>query len=362
MNVLIAGGGTAGHVNPAIALAGALDGHRILFLGTEKGVEARLVPEAGFELATIEVKGFDRSKPLSIFGTGAKAVKAVGQARKIAKGFRPDVVVGMGGYVSLPACLAARSADAKVVLHEQNIVFGLAHRLSMPLATRVAVSFEDTMIKARGKGVYTGNPVLPSLANLDRPAARRSAYETFSLDEGRKTLLIFGGSLGARSINAAATGLTSLWKGRADVQVLHVTGRSAYDSVIAAAQGAPEGFTYRIVPYVEDMGLAYAVADLALCRGGATTVAELCVVGVPSIIVPYPYHRDRQQERHGRVLERAGAARVLLDDRLSAEVLSDIAGELLNDDGALEQMASSARGLGRRDAAQELARVVKEVV
>ncbi|MBA2725742.1 MAG: glycosyltransferase, partial [Actinobacteria bacterium] len=169
MKVVIAGGGTAGHVNPAIALAHALVGHDVAFLGTERGVESTLVPDEGFELRTIDVVGFDRSKPTTIVKTGMRALAAVEQTRKILSEIGPDVVVGMGGYVSLPASFAAKSRRLPLVLHEQNIVLGLAHKVSKPLAARVAVSFEDTLRETGKKGVYTGNPVKSQLTKLDQP-------------------------------------------------------------------------------------------------------------------------------------------------------------------------------------------------
>jgi UDP-N-acetylglucosamine--N-acetylmuramyl-(pentapeptide) pyrophosphoryl-undecaprenol N-acetylglucosamine transferase len=361
MNVVIAGGGTAGHVNPALALAGALEGHAVSFIGTARGAEMKLVPSAGFELDTVEVRGFDRSRPLSIFGVGLQATRAVGTSRQVLRRRDADVVVGMGGYVSLPAVIAASSLRVPVVLHEQNVVLGLANRVSKPLSRRVGVSFEETLRDVGNKGSWVGNPVASAFTSLDASARRASARESFGLDADRTTMLVFGGSQGARSINKAASGLAELWRDRGDLQILHVTGREAYQEV-AATVGKPEGaLIYRVEAYVEGMTDAYAAADLALCRGGATTVAELTVVGVPSLIVPYPYHRDRQQERHGRILESAGAARVLLDRDLTSERLAAEASVLLGDDARLSTMGAAALKLGRPDAAAALARLVEEV-
>jgi UDP-N-acetylglucosamine--N-acetylmuramyl-(pentapeptide) pyrophosphoryl-undecaprenol N-acetylglucosamine transferase len=362
MNVVIAGGGTAGHVNPALALARSLAAERVTFMGTTKGVEARLVPEQGYALETIEVRGFDRARPLSAFGTAWQAGTAFVAARRKLKALAPDVVVGMGGYVSLPACVGARLLKIPVVLHEQNVVLGLANRTSKRWARSVAVSFEETLAEAGPRGVLTGNPVMPDLISLDVDAARGGALERWDLDPSKLTLLVFGGSLGARTVNDAAAGLAELWATRTDVQILHVSGRAAFEEISqrVAKRGAGRGLTYRVVPYVSEMGDAYAVADLALCRGGATTVAELEVVGVPSIIVPYPHHRDRQQERHGRILERAGAATVVPDGEATTERIATVADGILTDPSRLEEMRSAARGLGHRDAAERLAAVVKE--
>lgn len=361
MRVVIAGGGTAGHVNPAIALAEALAGDRVSFIGTRAGVEARLVVEAGYELEAIDVRGFDRSRPWSLPAVAWRALTAIAKARRIVACAAPDVVVGMGGYVSLPVCLAARSIKTPVVLHEQNIVLGLANRVVKPFAAAVAVSFRDTLARAGHKGVFVGNPVRAEIAGARPERERAAAYDRFDLDEDRKTLLVFGGSQGARSINDAATGLAGLWRDRSDLQVLHIAGRShageIENRVITTLSGAP--LIYRVVAYVERMVAAYSLADLALCRSGATTVVELAAMGLPALVVPYPHHRDHQQELHGRVLERAGAAVVVPDAQASAERVAREAEALLGDRARLDGMRASALRFATPRAAGELARVVK---
>jgi UDP-N-acetylglucosamine--N-acetylmuramyl-(pentapeptide) pyrophosphoryl-undecaprenol N-acetylglucosamine transferase len=358
MRVVIAGGGTAGHVNPALALAHALAGDEVSFVGTERGLEARMVPAHGFRFHAIDVTGFDRAKPYAFPVVATRAVAAIRQSRALLGEIAPDVVVGMGGYVSLPVALAARSRRIPLVLHEQNIVLGLANRVAKRGARRVAVSFEETLSEAGPRGVHTGNPVAAELAHLDRDAARAAAYERFDLSPERRTVLIFGGSLGAHTLNVAVPELAIAWEDRSDVQIFHISGRKG---VMTGGDPPPEvSRVLRHADYVDDMGLAYAVADLAICRGGATTVAELCAVGLPAVIVPYPHHRDRQQERHGRVLEAAGAAIVVPDAEASAARLASIAGELLVGD-RLARMTVAARSLGRPDAAADLARVVGEV-
>ena len=215
----------------------------------------------------------------------------------------------MGGYVSLPVTWAARSAGAAVVLHEQNIVLGLAHRVSKRRAATVAVSFEETLAARRHRRVFSpATRVAQDLVRLDRVEARRKAIETFELDPARDRSPGVRGEPGSGSASTRPPpGWRSYGAIGTDVQVLHISGPDAHDAIRERVEEAGGGgLIYRPIPYVSDMGLAYAVADLALCRGGATTVAELGVTGVPSIIVPYPYHRDRQQERHGRVLEKAG--------------------------------------------------------
>ena len=354
MRVVIAGGGTAGHVNPAIALARALEAHDVTFVGTSRGAESQLVPAAGFELEVVEVRGFDRSRPWGIFPVGLQALKAVAASRRLLRAIRPNVVVGMGGYVSLPVCFAARLSGTPIVLHEQNIVLGLANRVCKPLARKVATSFEETARAVGKKGVFVGNPVLPEIAGLDRETARASGLKRFGLDPKRRTLLVFGGSQGARRINEATNELARLWADKDDRQILHITGRAPRATPLS------EFGNYHVVDYVDQMGEAYATADLTVCRGGATTVAELGAVGLPAIIVPYPYHRDRQQERHGREMETAGAAFVIDDANTTAQSLAQQIDPLFERVEVLDRMKRSARAFGPPNAAAALADVVRE--
>ena len=365
MKVVIAGGGTAGHVNPAIALARAMEAD-VTFIGTRHGAEARLVPAAGFNLEFLIVRGFDRARPWLLPLVGLQATKAFSDAIRLLRRIGPDVVVGMGGYVSLPVGLAARRLRIPLVVHEQNIVLGLANRVLKRVATLVAVSFKETLTQAGRRGAWVGNPVAPEFVTVDPLEARKRGLSEFHLGADRRTLLVFGGSQGARTINRAAEGLAELWNDRSDLQVVHITG-----SVQAGARGArsdrsmwsQEGrLLFRSVEFVERMVDVYALADLAVCRGGATTVAELAVMGLPAIIVPYPHHRDRQQEKHARVLESAGAAISLPDAEATAERVAAVAEPLLIDDERRNRMSQAARGLARPQAAADLARLVGEAV
>ena len=361
MKIVIAGGGTAGHVTPAIAVALALSGDDVSFLGTSAGVEARLVPEAGWPLMFIDVRGFDRSRPWSIAPAGWSAMGALGDARGLLKKLRPDVCLGMGGYVSLPVCLAARSLHVPVVVHEQNIVLGLANRVLKKAAARVAVSYEETLEGLGDRGAFVGNPIRPEIASLDVSSERELGWKRFELDPTRKTLLAFGGSLGARTINEAALGLGIRWRDRSDLQILHIIGPSAYDSFEQRVREEVRGsrLIYRTESYVKRMAEVYAAADFALCRGGATTIAELGAVGLPALIVPYPHHRDRQQERQARILEAAGAAFVLPDEVARPDVIAEKIEPLIGDDRALAHMRAATASFGRPDAAPRLASIVR---
>jgi UDP-N-acetylglucosamine--N-acetylmuramyl-(pentapeptide) pyrophosphoryl-undecaprenol N-acetylglucosamine transferase len=357
MRVVIAGGGTVGHVQPALALAHALQADDVSFIGTARGAEARLVSNANLPFSSIDISGFDRARPLSLLTLVPKAAGATIQARALLRQRQADAVVGMGGYVSLPVCMAARSMGIPVVLHEQNIVLGLANRVCKPLAFRVAVSWKETLASAGSKGVFTGNPVLPGIAHLDRENRRSDALARFNLDPSRKTLLVFGGSQGARRINEAIVGLSQRWRHRSDRQILHLVGASEFDLFRAKVAHGGE-LRYEMLDFLSEMIDAYSVADLALCRGGATTLAELTAVGLPAIIVPYPWHRDHQQERHAEVLATAGAAVALPDPDTTTESVEAIADPLLDSDDSLLTMSKASLQLGHPDAAQHLAGVV----
>lgn len=359
MRIAIAGGGTAGHVTPALALGQALTqlGHDTLFLGTRGGIESRLVPAAGFQLTDLPVTGFDRARPWSLISAGVRAGAAAGSVRRFVRQREVAAVVGMGGYVSAAAAWGAWLARVPLVLHEQNIVLGLAHRVSRPVAAAVAVSFEETLASAGPRAVHTGNPVSPAIARFDRAVARANGLERWGLDPARKTILVFGGSLGALTLNRGAAELGRSWKGRGDVQILHIAGSRHASGGSGGAGGNGDG-VYKAIAWAERMEEAYGVADVALCRGGATTVAELCATGTPSIIVPYPHHRDRQQELHARVMEQAGAAVVLHDRDVGAETLAMRLETLLSSPEELERMAQAGLARARPRAAADLAEVV----
>jgi UDP-N-acetylglucosamine--N-acetylmuramyl-(pentapeptide) pyrophosphoryl-undecaprenol N-acetylglucosamine transferase len=360
VNVAIAAGGTGGHVNPAIALGHGLTSDAVTFVGTGKGAEAALVPAAGFDLEIIDVRGFDRSRPLSLFAVAPRAIGAMLSARGILKRKEIDVCVGMGGFVSLPVCYAARSMGIPVVIHEQNIVLGLANRASKPIARVVAVSFEESLESAGPRAIVVGNPVPPEMAVVDLMAERARGWERFALDSTRRTLLVFGGSQGAHTINQAAIGLARLWADNLDLQILHIAGAAEAAKIEREVGAALEGnrLIYKVVEYVDRMVEAYAVADLALCRGGATTVAELCALGLSSVIIPYPHHRDQQQQRHASLLESHGACTSIADAEASTERVAEEVSRLLHDDFALQQMRKAALSLGHPDAALRLAELV----
>jgi UDP-N-acetylglucosamine--N-acetylmuramyl-(pentapeptide) pyrophosphoryl-undecaprenol N-acetylglucosamine transferase len=334
-------------------------GAEVQFAGTSRGLEARLVPAAGFAFVEVEAAPLARRLSPGLLRFPFVMLRSVRRCRPLVEGV--DVAVGMGGYASAPAVVAAFRARRPVVLHEQNAVPGLANRLLARRAAATAVSFPDTERRLHGRGrvELTGNPIREEVAAVpsDRERLAKEAYAELDLDPDRRTVLVFGGSQGALHIDRAAVGACRLMRERSDLQVLVLTGR-AHHAVIAGALPQGEPLLIRSLPFLDRMELAYAAADLVVCRAGATTVAELTACGLPSLLIPYPYATARHQEANARSLQRAGAASVMLDDELTPEELAERIEGVIDHRERLEAMAARARAVGRPDAAQRLADLV----
>lgn len=355
-SVVIAAGGTGGHLLPALAIAAALEraepGIAISFVGTRRELDRTLIPAAGYRVHNTSVMPFARTWK-GVVAAGSM-VPATAQARRILRAERARVVIGMGGYPSLPVVAAARTLGVPALIHEANAIPGLANEAAARMTRNIGVSFEETLRLFRGRAPrLVGLPLRDAIAGFDRDALRREALDTFGLAPDRATILIFGGSLGARRINEAAAGLAGRWSGRDDVQMIVVTGTAHVDAMRARI---PEGkATTCVLPYVERMELAYAAADVAVCRAGASTVHELAVVGLPSILVPFPHARRHEQHANARMLVDAGAAALLEDGSATAETLERLLDRLLADPGERARMAERARAVARPDAAQAMA-------
>ena len=363
MNVVIAGGGTAGHVFPAIALAQELagSGHRTTYLGTANGLESRLVSEAGLPFIAIEAAPLTRRASPALARAPVVAMRSIGACRQHVR--NADVVVGMGGYVSVPPVLAARRERRPVVLHEQNAVPGLANRILARGARIVALSFADAAARLpRGvRTTITGNPVRAPILEVPghREALRAEALGALDLDAGRTTVLVFGGSLGALHVNRTVAGAIGHLRSRGDLQLLILTGPRHLDVV---GEAAAESMTLRVrvLPFLDRMELAYAVADAAVARAGATSIAELAVCGLPSILIPYPHATANHQDANARELERAGAAVVVADADLRSDDLAARIARLVDDVPGRTSMAARAAGWSTPHAAAALAAVVTE--
>lgn len=376
LRVLLAGGGTAGHVNPLLATADALrqtfPGTELLVLGTATGLEKELVPAAGLEMVTIPRVPLPRRPSLDLLRLPVRLRAAVTGAAAAIKRVDADVVVGFGGYVSTPAYLAARRAGVPVVLHEQNARPGLANRLGARWAEAVALTFSSTPLKARdGLTRTTGLPLRPQVSALveeqsdvdRRAAARARGAQELGLDPMLPTLLVTGGSLGAQHLNEVLC--QSMPCTPTGVQVLHLTGRGKDAPVRAALeQAVSAGATglaerYRVLDYLSSMEHAYACADAVVCRSGAGTVAELCALGLPALYVPLPVGNGEQRLNAADVVS-AGGGRLVADAALRPQHVVGFM-ELVADASRLEDMAQAARGVGVRDGAQRLAELVGAV-
>ncbi len=353
MHVVIAGGGTAGHVEPALALADALrrrDGSiGITAIGTARGLETRLVPARGYELALIPSVPIPRKPGPDLWRTPGRLRAAVRAATEVLRDHHADVLVGFGGYVAGPAYIAARRLGVPIVVHEANPRPGWANRLGARLTRHVATSFPDTPIR---HGQYVGLPIRRSIATLDRTARRPVARAAYGLDEDRPTLLVTGGSQGARRLNEAASGASSALA-VAGIQVLHACGPNNVVEV-ETEPGAPP---YVVVPYLDRMDLAYAAADLALCRAGANTVSEMAAVGLPAAYVPLPIGNGEQELIAGPVVA-AGGGLMVTDAACTPTWVRDTLTPLLTDPDRLATMGAAAARFGRPDADERLADLV----
>jgi undecaprenyldiphospho-muramoylpentapeptide beta-N-acetylglucosaminyltransferase len=366
---LVAGGGTAGHLQPALAIAEALvdAGHprrSIEFVGSERGQDRAMLEGRGFPSTLLPGRGIVRSlRPRDLVANlGAVAGLAVAAIRgfSVVRRTRPRVVVSVGGYASLSASLAAVVLGIPLVLVNVDAVPGAANRLFGRFARASAVGWEGNPLP---RAVVTGTPVRSAIADVRRrPEDRRRARLALGLPGDRVTVAVFGGSLGARRINQAVDGLAAQWAGRGDASIYHIVGRRDWDDDAgpSGADGDRPGLWVVRVPYEERMAEVYAAADLVVCRAGAMTVAELAVAGVPAVLVPLPGAPGDHQTANARVLARAGAAVLLPDDACDAATLAVTLDAMLADPGRLEVMGQAAAALGRRDAAAAGARVVED--
>jgi UDP-N-acetylglucosamine--N-acetylmuramyl-(pentapeptide) pyrophosphoryl-undecaprenol N-acetylglucosamine transferase len=354
--VVVAGGGTAGHIEPALALADAIlrvrPDAKVVALGTPRGLENDLVPQRGYPLELIPPVPLPRKPTTELLRLPLKVRDSVKRAREVLDKVGADVVVGFGGYVALPAYLAARGRTP-IVVHEANQSPGLANRVGARFAARVAVAVPGTPLP---HAEVVGIPLRQSITTLDRAALRQQARAHFGLDPDAPTLLVFGGSQGARSINAALSGAANELA-EAGVGVLHAHGPKN-TLVVQEFPGRPP---YVPVPYLERMDLAYAAADVVVCRSGAMTAAEVSAVGLPAVFVPLP-HGNGEQATNARPAVAAGAALLVEDAELTPAKVAELVIPLVTDAGRVERMSAAAVGLGHGKADETLARIVLEAI
>ena len=357
VKAIVTAGGTAGHINPAIAIAKQITSHggEVLFIGKEGGMETDLVCKEGFPISCIKVAGFKRSLSPSNLKTVFLAAKGVSETRRIIKEFSPDIVIGCGGYVSGPAVFSAAMMKIPTLIHEQNVFPGMTTKLLSRVVDRVCVSFEESIkyLPGKNKAVVTGNPVREGILNINPSDAREK------LNINKPTLLVFGGSIGAKKIND--TMLELIKTKPCDFNIIWGTGKRYYDDIIKALEGTslPENIT--ISPYIYNMDSVMAASDIVVARAGAITISEICVMGKCSILVPSPYVTNNHQEHNAAALQAAGAALMLKEDELGADTLFDKVSELFLDSKKSELIRSNALKMAKPMASSDIYKEVEKL-
>jgi UDP-N-acetylglucosamine--N-acetylmuramyl-(pentapeptide) pyrophosphoryl-undecaprenol N-acetylglucosamine transferase len=357
---IVAGGGTAGHVTPAIAIGHALVAAGVApadvqFVGSARGIESRLVPAAGFSVTLLPGRGIERRISLANIAAIVGLVVAVVRGIAIVAARRPSVVVSVGGYASVPCAIGAVLLRVPLVLAEQNARPGAANRLMARFARASAVSFPDTPLP---RAVVTGNPVRPEILSVDRARDRQAARGALGLPVDRWVIAVVGGSLGARRLNETVAAVVEKWADRSDLAIRHVVGARDWAAVSAFPAAPANGILWQRVHYEDRMELLYAAADVAVCRAGASTVFELAAVQLPAVLVPYPYATDDHQTANAQALAAAGGAAVVPDAELDADRLTSEIEAMISEPGRLTAMARAAGVFARADAAERVAGLV----
>jgi UDP-N-acetylglucosamine--N-acetylmuramyl-(pentapeptide) pyrophosphoryl-undecaprenol N-acetylglucosamine transferase len=360
MRAILAGGGTGGHVIPALAIANELKksyGAEVLFIGTARGIENRLVPAAGYPLLLVRVGALKNVSLVTRLKTAFDLPRAVWDAGRMLNEFAPDVVIGVGGYASGPAMLAAVVKHIPTLAFEPNVVPGFANRVVARLVSGAAVHFQETAKYFRHAEV-TGVPVRQAFFEIAVSESNKRRGET-------PTLLVFGGSQGAHAINEAMLRcLPVLQQEAPGIHIIHQTGERDYNDALAAYKHLSESaasFTFEVFKFIEDMPAAFARADLVVCRSGASTVAEIAAAGKPAVFVPFPRAADDHQRVNAEALERAGAAVVVEESKLEGVWLAETIAALLQDSSRLQKMSAAARGMAHPNAARDIAAMAARV-
>lgn len=357
MRALIAAAGTGGHIYPGIAVAKEIlrrdPQSQVRFVGTARGLETKLVPQAGFELSIIDSTGLKNVSAVARLRGLAVLPRSFGAARRVIKEFRPDIVIGAGGYVSGPVLLTAAVMSFPTLIMESNALPGMTNRTLARFVDRAAVSFEAALPFFRGKGVVTGNPV------------RREFFEIAAKprEAGRFSVLVFGGSQGARAINEAMIGaLPQLEHLRSELWITHQTGEADFERIKQAYVASGWEKQADVRRYIDDMVVSFANADLVICRAGATTTAELIAAGKASIMIPFPLAADDHQRKNAEALVAKGAAKMILQKDLTPGSLAKEIGDLVRRPDEVIKMEAASRGLARGDAAAAVVNLIEELV
>lgn len=361
MYFVISAGGTAGHINPALAVADELRrrGHEILFVGTPDHIESRLAAQAGFDFTGFAVSGFDKAHPLTLVTSGAKLLKATRAAKRLFARKRPDAVVTFGAYVSIPVGRAAFEKGIPLIIHEQNSVPGMANAYLAKHATAVALTYAESAagLEAAREPVVLGNPVRASFETCTRDEARAA----LGISADALVLLVMGGSLGAQHVNKALCDMKERLLAIDGLHVIQSTGEGDYDNVLSQlALSDAERARWHVSPYIDSMNEVLVASDLVISRAGASSVAEIMTVGVPCVLIPYPHARGDHQTLNARSCVAVGAARLVPDSEVETEAFSDLIIGLLGDGACRDTMAKACKELSGSDARMRLADMVEQ--
>ncbi|MGX7174339.1 undecaprenyldiphospho-muramoylpentapeptide beta-N-acetylglucosaminyltransferase [Enterococcus ratti] len=359
MKILVTGGGTGGHIYPALAFVNYVKKKELnpdfMYVGAKRGLENKIIPETGIPFRTLEIQGFQRKLSLYNIKTIHLFLKSIYEAKKILKNFQPDVVIGTGGYVSGAVVYAASKLAIPTIIHEQNSVPGVTNKFLSRYVDRVALSFKDAApFFPKEKSVLIGNPRAQEVANMNRSRI----LENFGLDPEKKTVLIFGGSQGALKINQAVTELLTA-VGHPAYQILYASGERYYQAIKEKVTSAAN---ISIQPYISNMAEVMASCDLLISRAGATSIAELTALGLPSILIPSPYVTNDHQTKNALSLVNAKAAKMIKDDELDGKTLKLAIEEIMSDDALQKQMSIAAKKQGIIDASDRMYQLVGTLI
>ncbi|TCO79306.1 undecaprenyldiphospho-muramoylpentapeptide beta-N-acetylglucosaminyltransferase [Marinisporobacter balticus] len=354
MKILISGGGTGGHIYPAIAIANKIKqeikGVKILFVGTERGLESQLVPNAGYRLKTITVSGFKRRLSLDTLKSIKDLFFGLKDAIKIIHQFKPDLVIGTGGYVCGPVVFIASLFNIKTVIHEQNVIPGVTNKMLGKFVKRVLVSFEESKqyFNHSSKVIVTGNPVRNDFIDVRKEQSRKA----LGIDENRFVVMAFGGSRGAEKINETMANVLKNFNGNHKISIIHVTGSKHYEGILKSLN--QNNFEIKknimIKEYIYDMAKFMGACDLIIGRAGAITLAEITAMGLPSILIPSPYVANNHQEYNAKVLEKNGASVLVHEKDLTDKKIINLVNQFSKDPDLLKEMACKSKALAKPNA------------
>lgn len=370
MKVIIAAAGTGGHINPGIAIANKIKqeepNSQIIFIGTNRGLENDLVPRAGYDLKTIQAYGFDRKISVDNIKKMYKTFRSIGEAKKIIQEFKPDIVIGTGGYICVPVGIAAKKKNVPIVLHESNAFPGIAIKMLSKKADAILLGFEDAKkrIPKAKKVVVTGTPA--KVKHIDILQNKRNELlNEMGLKENLPIVLCFGGSQGAKSINESLIQIITKEK-NTNYQIIWAAGPAQYEIVKEELKKYEMDIEHlknsKIVPYIYNMEEIMNLVDLVVCRSGAMTITEISNVGKPAIFIPFPFATENHQEYNAKVLEKVGSAKIILDKNLTADLLNETIEKMVKNEEKLKQMGEKAMQISIPDVEERIYKEIKKIV